>query len=41
MKLDSYWTDSSPAFVPEPQELPAPGRARLITRRTEPHVKLH
>ena len=23
MKLDSYWTDSAPAFVPEPHELPA------------------
>ena len=23
MKLESYWTDSAPAFVPEPHELPA------------------
>jgi len=23
MKLDSYWTDSAPAFVPEARELPA------------------
>ena len=23
MKLDSYWTDSAPAFAPEPHELPA------------------
>jgi glycine/D-amino acid oxidase-like deaminating enzyme len=30
MKLDSYWTDSASAFVPQPQELPAQADIAIV-----------